>query len=363
MAGGVDLKKCQQLLHVDYTLAYSEDTFSPDIQDMDVGGILDPLRVQIQHVSFTLCFNYLFRHDNERTYFEVEVSNLETTLDHVVVQGTIFDNRNWNHNRAKTGSVMKNGRLLRVQYEPVMTVNLVVKVFSSSPLPAAWSLGKQLDSLRASRAMCDVVLVADGVEHAAHRVVLAARSPVLRAMLESDQFKEGREGRVELTDVPRELLAKFLEFLYTESVADWLAASSAGPSEGLPEGHPEGHPSKLPAGPRVDCVVGLLEMANRYLVTDLAAECERRLLLHLGPKNAVAMLTMSLEKESLHVVPSSVRRAAAQVVMDCWDKVSATEEWQSFKTKFPIHADLVSAAPLAASAASEYTQKHGSTYS
>jgi speckle-type POZ protein len=60
----------------------------------------------------------------------------------------------------------------------------------------------------------DVVLLAEGKEHQAHRAILKARSPVLHAMLEAD-MSEKASGRINIQDMDSVTVALLLHFLYT----------------------------------------------------------------------------------------------------------------------------------------------------
>lgn len=68
----------------------------------------------------------------------------------------------------------------------------------------------------------DVVLIAEGKEHKAHRAVLKARSPVLRAMLEAD-MAEKASGRIVIRDIDSDTVALLLSFLYTADISGAVA--------------------------------------------------------------------------------------------------------------------------------------------
>lgn len=69
-----------------------------------------------------------------------------------------------------------------------------------------------------SKKFCDLTIVcAKGQELSAHKLILAARSPVFSAMFEHDT-KEAQEGKIVLSDTPVEVFSELLYFLYTGKV-------------------------------------------------------------------------------------------------------------------------------------------------
>jgi len=74
----------------------------------------------------------------------------------------------------------------------------------------------------------DVVLIADGKEHKAHRAVLKARSPVLRAMLEAD-MAEKASGRIIIPDIGSDTVGLLLSFLYTADISGAVAEAEDPP--------------------------------------------------------------------------------------------------------------------------------------
>ena len=65
--------------------------------------------------------------------------------------------------------------------------------------------------------LCDVVLVADGLEIPAHRAVLAACSPYFYAMFTGD-LAEARAERIVLQEMDGKALALLVEFMYTAEI-------------------------------------------------------------------------------------------------------------------------------------------------
>ena len=77
----------------------------------------------------------------------------------------------------------------------------------------AW-LGQDLWTAATNAQLTEVVFQVGDSTFPAHKFVLAARSPVFRAMFEAD-MKEARTGRVNIVDAAPDIFEQFLQFLYT----------------------------------------------------------------------------------------------------------------------------------------------------
>ncbi|KAG1652421.1 hypothetical protein FOA52_009183, partial [Chlamydomonas sp. UWO 241] len=151
--------------------------------------------------------------------------------------------------------------------------NELVKV----PAP---SMGADLGQLLASGTDTDCVFEVEGEAMRAHKIILEARSPVFRALLNSP-MREGQEGRVVIEDmkVPVfRLLLSFapvfrllLSFVYTDV---------------LPEEHD---------GANLDVAMAqhLLVAADRYELIRLRRICERRLCETVDVETVATTLTLA----------------------------------------------------------------------
>uniref|UniRef100_A0A672YGD9 Kelch repeat and BTB domain containing 12 n=1 Tax=Sphaeramia orbicularis TaxID=375764 RepID=A0A672YGD9_9TELE len=72
---------------------------------------------------------------------------------------------------------------------------------------------RELDRMRATEELTDVVLVAEGVSFPCHKVVLSAFSPYFQAMFTCG-LKETRGGEVPLRDTPAQSLDLLLDYMY-----------------------------------------------------------------------------------------------------------------------------------------------------
>ncbi|KAK3917239.1 Kelch-like ECH-associated protein 1B [Frankliniella fusca] len=168
-------------------------------------------------------------------------------------------------------------------------------------------VGPCLNRARLDGNLCDVKLVVEGIELSAHRVVLAARSPVLNKML-TGSFKEAAERCVKLEDCSREVVEKFLEFLYTDLVIAWES-----------------------------CVVELMELADMYDVPKLRSFCERKLW-DCDPLLALKVLLTAGYSE---VLGSKVRRRLSNIVLQNLETLDNTKEWVEFQEMHPTLADSI----------------------
>ena len=77
---------------------------------------------------------------------------------------------------------------------------------------------KALDRQRASKELCDVVLVAGGRRFPCHRNILAASSPYFRSMFDRNNFAEGRSDNtheITMQCIDGAALATILDMIYT----------------------------------------------------------------------------------------------------------------------------------------------------
>ncbi|XP_047458218.1 kelch repeat and BTB domain-containing protein 12-like [Mugil cephalus] len=83
-----------------------------------------------------------------------------------------------------------------------------------SPLAEHGSLLlRQLEKMRASEELTDVVLLAEGISFHCHKVVLSAFSPYFQAMFTCG-LKETRGAEVSLRDTPAQILELLLDYMY-----------------------------------------------------------------------------------------------------------------------------------------------------
>lgn len=74
-----------------------------------------------------------------------------------------------------------------------------------------------MNQLRRNRIMCDVSLVAEGVEIPVHKLVMASVSPYFTAMF-GGKMSECRADRVKLNGVHGDALKELVEYVYTSQI-------------------------------------------------------------------------------------------------------------------------------------------------
>ncbi|KAK9073178.1 hypothetical protein SSX86_007502 [Deinandra increscens subsp. villosa] len=134
----------------------------------------------------------------------------------------------------------------------------------------------------------------------ANKAVLASRSPVLRAMLETE-MEESLSGTIKLSDVSYDALRAFVTYLYTaEACLD------------------------------DDIACNLLILADKYEVKHLKTYCEKFLISKLIWENSLISYSFAHQ----HNAPNLLD-AALSLILDNMDKLSKREEYMELVEKDP----------------------------
>ncbi|XP_049769538.1 speckle-type POZ protein-like [Schistocerca cancellata] len=168
---------------------------------------------------------------------------------------------------------------------------------------AAVDLGALLDAGEGAV----VTLVAGETRLAAHRAVLAARSPVFRGMFQHDTL-EASCGEVRIADVEGPVLRELLSYVYTLQAPQLTGTA------------PE-----------------LLAAADRYGLSALKAACEQQVLAQLEVETAAAAAVLAVR----HSCPS-LTAAAINFIRSQTHKVMATQGWADAMRSCPEHLIEVS---------------------
>lgn len=147
---------------------------------------------------------------------------------------------------------------------------------------------------------CDIVLKAGERCISAHKAILAARSPMLRAMFSLD-MREKNASEIEISDVEPDTLAQMVEFIYTGSVAD--------------------------VDDRAD---ELLAAADKYGLTRLRCMCECSLERNFSTDTIAHTLVLS----HLHSAKGLKDRAIDYIVANV-SQVRQTEGWGELEKSYP----------------------------
>ncbi|XP_049944429.1 speckle-type POZ protein-like [Schistocerca serialis cubense] len=169
-------------------------------------------------------------------------------------------------------------------------------------LTAAVNLGALLDAGEGAV----VILVAGETRLAAHRTVLAARSPVFQAMFQHDTL-EASSGHVTITDVEGPVLRELLAYMYTLQAPEL--------------------PGMAPL---------LLAAADKYGLSALKAVCEQQVVAQLCVENAAASAVLAVR----HSCPKLTAAAVAFIKANL--HVMGTKGWADMMRNHLEHVIEVS---------------------
>ncbi|XP_065205293.1 speckle-type POZ protein B-like isoform X4 [Planococcus citri] len=159
-----------------------------------------------------------------------------------------------------------------------------------------------------NRDIADVVLSIKGKEFSAHKVILAARSPVFAVMFKHDA-KENKENRVNIDDMDEEVVSEMLRYIYT------------GKCEKLPE-----------------LAYGLLAAGDKYDLNHLKMICAEELYKNLSVENAASILALA----DMHGV-KELKNEVIKFITTRPTEILNTAGWKSIRSNFEL-ADEVSLA-------------------
>ncbi|OIW00696.1 hypothetical protein TanjilG_09665 [Lupinus angustifolius] len=150
----------------------------------------------------------------------------------------------------------------------------------------------------------DVILIpygdcSSGCVHA-HKAILVSRSPVFKAMLESD-MEESRSGTIKIDDVSYDALSAFVNYLYTaEACLDDQMAFD------------------------------LLVLAEKYEVKHLKAFCEKFLIARLNLDKAIANYAFAHQHNA-----KQLQDSALALIIDNMDRFTRCEDYADLKDTNP----------------------------
>ena len=159
-----------------------------------------------------------------------------------------------------------------------LAVECTVTVFrdlKAIRLPAS-DIHKDLRKLLCSRAGADIMFTVSGESFAAHKSILAARSPVFKAEF-FGEMEEKASRCVEIKDMEAQVFKAMLGFIYTDMVPDEFAGD---------------RPGEVVEG-TVMADQHLLVAAERYGLDRLKAMSEQRLSLGIGVGTVASTLALA----------------------------------------------------------------------
>lgn len=161
-------------------------------------------------------------------------------------------------------------------------------------------------SLLKDTSFADVTIKCGNAEFKAHKAVLASQSPVFKKMLESD-MKEQKSGIIKISDIDHTVISDMREYLYTGSA------------------------------PNMDTLVkDLLNVANKYELSQLFAMCENKLKSEMKVANVIELLLLA----DLHN-SSYLKAACLNYIYHNSAAVYQTSQWKQLKKNCEKHASLL----------------------
>ena len=164
---------------------------------------------------------------------------------------------------------------------------------------ASFDLPRMMDDARQRDRYTDVTIVTKEKEFKAHKVVLACQSAFFETCLEERWKKEGDSGRIEMLDVPVDIMDAILTYIYTGKVND------------------------------IDkTAYDLLPKANEYQLEGLKATCEEALIKALTSQTVIDILLMADTHNAQNLRESCMLFIAKNIV-----DVKKSSAWTEDKLK------------------------------
>jgi BTB/POZ domain len=195
--------------------------------------------------------------------------------------------------------------------EDVLTFNLMIELWSEDSVEVYNSsnirdlkpqpnLNSSVTKLLTNNSLTDVTLKVQGKELKAHKVILAAMSPVFEAMLK-EGTREHQDSKVNIEDIKSDVFEVFLRFLYSGQV------------EQLDE-----------------MFMDLLAAADKYDVQPLKEICVRHMAENISVDNAIELLILA-ERHSVE----SLKSLSLQFIKMNFTDVVKTACWSFFLENQP----------------------------
>ncbi|XP_064488562.1 speckle-type POZ protein-like [Ornithodoros turicata] len=210
--------------------------------------------------------DFLFLNDEARKSIKISRNSSSSTYG-----------MGWNARVADVFKPYLSGDVLTLCFE-LTTYKTCRTTLCSSIEREGPTIQDDLRQLKISNESSDVVLVAHGGKKIrAHKLVLAMRSPVFRAMFAND-MKEKRESEVNLKDTDAALVEEMLTFMYTDSAPNIKSMAA-----------------------------DLILLADKYDLERLKFMCERELSLNFSVGTVVDVLRWADKLNRTHLADAAVR--------------------------------------------------------
>jgi speckle-type POZ protein len=151
--------------------------------------------------------------------------------------------------------------------------SLTRKQLTGNDIPERDLFHRQLEESFEEMLFSDFTFKVRGRKLAAHKNILAMRSPVFAAMF-LHPTKEVQSGEVEIEDIDPDVFQELLRYMYTGS----------------------------PQSTAMDVMApGILAAANKYMLDQLKTRCETHLIRQMSAKNCLDLLTLTTHHPAEHL--------------------------------------------------------------
>eukprot|EP00250_Pteridium_aquilinum_P013573 c21428_g1_i1 orf=351-1586(-) len=196
----------------------------------------------------------------------------------------------------ETSDYLKNDRL-----SISCTVGVVVSSTQgprlySIPVPES-NIGEQFGALLDDGENTDITFLVGSETFKAHKLILAARSPVFRAQLFGSLADNGRNS-YEIEDIEPLVFKALLYFIYRDALPDSIEMTSTSPSSC-----------------KVDTMMAqhLLAAADRFCLDRLRLVCESRLCKEVSVENVATTLALAEQHHALQLKTVCLKFAASNL--------------------------------------------------
>uniref|UniRef100_J3MGQ0 BTB domain-containing protein n=1 Tax=Oryza brachyantha TaxID=4533 RepID=J3MGQ0_ORYBR len=202
-----------------------------------------------------------------------------------------------------------------------LTVQCTITVLRELPEPVAATAHGELrhhfGELLQEETGTDVTFDVSGESFAAHKLVLAARSPVFMAEF-FGSMKEAAAGRVKIDDMEPAAFKAMLHFIYTDAIPELDTSTT----------------TTTATAPTTTMAMHLLAGADRYGLDRLRLICESKLAGCIGVDTVSTTLALAEQHGCLHLKTKCVEFIAAGSPEDL-DAVLATEGYKHLERSCP----------------------------
>merc|ERR1719508_584077 len=164
----------------------------------------------------------------------------------------------------------------------------------------------QIRSISDLDSLADFTIVCGDREFKCHRVLLASRSTVFKAMILNDNFVETRQNSITIGEASPDMVEAMLDFIYTGRVPDDIQEKA----------------------------IDLINLADSYDLQDLMEICESSLINNLTVEGVIETLIAI----DLHCPNSQNRQKIVDFIKEEATQVVKSSHWKEFVVKYP---DLV----------------------